>query len=190
MAAATATATAGTGLAGSATAQSAFGGWFDGVSNYDGVQDETGNSEVTIAVGAAGNDGNFAFDPAAVRVDPGTTVVWEWTGKGGSHNVAAEDGAFQSEIVGDQGHTFEQTFDGDGITKYACTPHEAMGMKGAVVVGNASVGGESGGSGDGGAGLSASEYAVGGSVLLALLSPLAFAAVLFGRDPDGDLHGR
>ena len=126
---------AGTGATASVAAQSTFDGWFDDVSNYDGVVDRTGESEVTVEVGASGNGGNFAFGPAAVRVDPGTTVVWEWTGNGGSHNVVADDGSFESEMVGDAGHTFEQTFEQAGVSKYVCTPHETMGMKGAVVVG-------------------------------------------------------
>ncbi|RDI70089.1 halocyanin domain-containing protein [Halopelagius longus] len=109
-------------------------GWFEGVSNYDGVVDKTGTSEVTVAVGASGNNGNYAFDPAAVRVDAGTTVVWEWTGKGASHNVSAEDGTFESEMTDEEGHTFEHTFEEGGTHKYVCTPHKAMGMKGAVVV--------------------------------------------------------
>ncbi len=185
-AAATATAAGTAGLAGSASAQSGLGSWFENVSNYDGVVDKTGNSEVTIEVGATGNQGNFAFGPAAVRVDPGTTVVWKWTGKGGSHNVVAEDGSFESQMTGSSGHTFEQTFDEEGVTKYACTPHKTMGMKGAVVVGSA--GASAGGESSHGISLSADEYAVGGSVLLGLLSPIAFGAVLFGRDPDGDLR--
>ncbi|WP_420028558.1 halocyanin domain-containing protein [Halorussus lipolyticus] len=117
-------------------AGSSFGGWFDNVSNYDGVVDMTGRSEVEIEVGAKGNQGNFAFGPAAVRVDPGTKVVWKWTGKGGSHNVVSETGAFESEMVGDEGHTFSQTFEESGIHKYVCSPHKAMGMKGAVAVGS------------------------------------------------------
>jgi halocyanin-like protein len=111
-----------------------FDGWFDNVSNYDGVVDETGSSEVTVEVGADGNNGAFAFAPAAVKVSEGTTVVWEWTGEGGSHNVAAEDAEFESETVGEEGHTFSHTFDSAGTYKYACTPHKAMGMKGAIVV--------------------------------------------------------
>lgn len=111
-----------------------FGGWFDGVGNFDGVVDETGSSEVTVTVGSSANGGNFGFGPAAVRVDAGTTVVWEWNGEGGSHNVAADDGAFESELVSEEGHTFSHTFEESGTAKYVCTPHESVGMKGAVVV--------------------------------------------------------
>jgi halocyanin-like protein len=111
-----------------------FGGWFEDVSNFDGVVDETGSGEVTVTVGSSANGGNFGFGPAAVRVDTGTTVVWEWNGKGGSHNVAADAGVFESELVSEDGHTFSHTFEETGTVRYACTPHETVGMKGAVVV--------------------------------------------------------
>jgi len=113
--------------------------WFSNTSNADGVVDETGKSEVTVEVGVSGNNGAFAFGPAAVRVDPGTTVVWEWTGEGTPHNVVAEDGSYQSEMISEAGATFSHTFESAGVSKYACVPHKAMGMKGAVVVGDADV---------------------------------------------------
>jgi halocyanin-like protein len=65
--------------------------------------------------------------PAAVRVDPGTTVVWEWTGNGGGHNVVAENGAFESETTSEAGHTFEYTLEESVIVKYACTPTSRWG---------------------------------------------------------------
>ncbi|WP_198662063.1 halocyanin domain-containing protein [Halorussus litoreus] len=169
-----------------------LGSWFEGVSNYDGVVDRTGESEVTVKVGASGNNGNFAFGPAAVRVDPGTTVVWEWTGQGSIHNVSAEDGSFESEQTDEEGFTFEQTFDEAGVTKYVCTPHATMGMRGAVVVGDVEVGGSAsssdGSSSESEGGLASQfttgQLAIGGSILAGLLSPLAFGLVLFKRDPD------
>jgi arsenite oxidase small subunit len=108
--------------------------WFENVSNYDGVVDQTNTDQVTVAVGAEGNGGNFAFDLAAIQVSTGTTVTWEWTGQGGSHNVIADDGSFESELTTQEGFTFEQTFSQPGTTLYYCTPHRGLGMKGAVVV--------------------------------------------------------
>jgi len=113
--------------------------WFDGVSNLDGLVDRTGESEVTITVGAQGNGGAFAFEPPAVRIDPGTTVVWEWSGNGGAHDVAAEDGSFASEVESQSGATFERTVEEAGVVRYACNPHKALGMRGALVVGDVSV---------------------------------------------------
>jgi halocyanin-like protein len=111
-----------------------FDGWLESTSNYDGVADETGASEVTVEVGTEGNSGNNGFSPAAVKVSAGTTVVWEWTGKGSMHNVVAEDGNYESEMTSEAGFTFERTFDETGTSKYYCRPHETMGMKGVVVV--------------------------------------------------------
>jgi len=103
--------------------------------NYDGsLQDETGSDSVSVDVGAEGNGGNFAFEPAAVQVDTGTTVTWVWTGEGGQHNVVDEDGQFESELVGDSGFEFEYTFEEAGTYLYYCDPHRGLGMKGAVVV--------------------------------------------------------
>ncbi|WP_459194117.1 halocyanin domain-containing protein [Halosimplex sp. J119] len=104
-------------------------------SNFDGgVADHTGEDEVTVAVGAEGNTGNYAFDPPAVRIDSGTTVVWEWTGEGEAHNVVHEEGDFESETTPDEGHTFEHDFGESGTYLYYCLPHQSLGMKGAVVV--------------------------------------------------------
>jgi halocyanin-like protein len=111
-----------------------FDGWFDGTTNYSGVVDETGASEVTVTVGAEANGGNFGFAPAAVRVSPGTTVVWKWNGKGSSHNVIEENGEYESELVTSEGHTFSHAFEEAGTSRYYCSPHRTMGMVGAVVV--------------------------------------------------------
>ncbi|MFC6838124.1 halocyanin domain-containing protein [Halomarina ordinaria] len=131
-------------LAGSATAQAGgaavdLAAWFANTEGVAEVTDARGQSRVEVTVGAAGNGGAFAFAPAAVRVDPGTTVVWTWTGDGGSHNVVAKDGAFESEYYQSSGDTFETTLDSTGVTRYACTPHESVGMRGAVVVGDVTV---------------------------------------------------
>ncbi|ELZ91452.1 halocyanin precursor-like protein [Haloferax mucosum ATCC BAA-1512] len=112
-----------------------FDGWFDRTSNYEGVYDMTDKDAVTVAVGVSGNSGAYAFDPAAVRVAPGTTVTWEWTGSGGAHNVVErENDSFQSELTATEGHTFEYTFEDSGEYRYVCVPHETFGMVGAVVV--------------------------------------------------------
>ena len=107
--------------------------WFDDVDNYEGTFDMRGEDEVEVMVGA-GDDG-FDFEPAAIAVSPGTEVVWEWTGEGGAHDVVHADGdAFESDLADEEGHTFEHTFEEDGIYRYVCQPHEAVGMKGAVTV--------------------------------------------------------
>jgi halocyanin-like protein len=93
--------------------------------------DRTGEERVSVAVGA---DGGFSFAPAAVRVDVGTTVVWEWTGVGGSHNVVDRGGAFESGLAAAEGHTFEHEFETTGAYEYVCTPHQTRDMEGTVEV--------------------------------------------------------
>ncbi|SFL05915.1 halocyanin domain-containing protein [Halogranum rubrum] len=117
------------------TGTQTFDGWLDTVDNYDGVVDARGKASVLVEVGTNANGGAFGFGPAAVQVDPGTTVRWVWTGEGGVHNVAAADGSFASELLSEKGETFEYVADTEGVVKYACEPHAAMGMKGVVVVG-------------------------------------------------------
>ncbi|MFC7133867.1 MULTISPECIES: halocyanin domain-containing protein [Salinibaculum] len=104
--------------------------YLSSANNYGSVPDETGSGSVTVEVGA-GN--GLAFGPAAVRISTGTTVTWEWTGQGGTHNVVAEDGSFDSGEYQAAG-TFEHTFDEAGNYNYYCEPHKMSGMKGAVIV--------------------------------------------------------
>jgi halocyanin-like protein len=107
----------------------------DGANLYEGsIEDLTGQDEVTVSVG--GGDG-LAFDPPAIRISSSTTVVWEWTGAGGSHNVASVEGSesdFTSDYYSSEGETFEQSFDNTGIQLYVCEPHATQGMRGAIEV--------------------------------------------------------
>lgn len=127
--------------------------WFDDVPNFEGTVDRTGQEEVTVEVGA-GDDG-LVFEPPAIHVDPGTTVIFQWTGEGGVHNVVEREPEerYESDLVEDAGTTYEVTFESDGISKYVCTPHEGLGMKGAVAVGD----------GEGTPEISEGEFVVGGT---------------------------
>lgn len=104
--------------------------YLSGANNFDGIVDKTGSDSVTVKVGAANG---FAFGPAAIRIETGTTVTWEWTGNGGNHNVVAEDGTFDSGEAVPSG-PFEHTFESSGTYNYFCQPHKMSGMKGSVVV--------------------------------------------------------
>jgi halocyanin-like protein len=105
--------------------------WLSNANNYDGMVARTGQETVTVAVGAV--DG-LSFDPAAVRITTGTEVLWEWTSFGGGHNVAEENGVFESEIQSGEGETFSHTFTDSGQYRYVCTPHQTQGMLGVVEV--------------------------------------------------------
>ncbi|WP_253737421.1 halocyanin domain-containing protein [Halohasta salina] len=178
---ATAAAGAATATAGTAAAQSEMPD-FGEVADVDGgTEDLRGESEVTVEVGASGNGGNLAFAPAGIWVDPGTTVIWEWTGEGGEHNVESTDGPaeFESELTAEAGFTFEFEFTEEyaGITNYQCNPHASLGMLGAVAVGDDVPTVETGG-GDSGGGapqIPDSAKTLGIATFFAMVSTLSFA---------------
>lgn len=146
--------------------------------NVGSYTDARGQDEVTIAVGAG--DG-LAFDSTKVWIDPGTTVTWEWTGNGGKHNVESVKGAaeFESEIVGEEGHTFsvDLTEDNKGITHYQCQPHAQIGMHGGIAVGGdvPTTGGEGGGEAAGVVFVPDAAKALGVATFFAMVAALAFA---------------
>jgi len=122
-------------VAAQASVKPDYGGYLNGANGFNGsTTDLRGQDAVTIEVGAG--DG-YAFSPAAVWVDPGTTITWEWTGNGGKHNVVGESVEFRSgDPVEEEGYTYEQSFDESGIVTYYCDPHQNLGMLGAVAVGD------------------------------------------------------
>ncbi|MFW6434942.1 MAG: halocyanin domain-containing protein [Halovenus sp.] len=121
-----------------------------GANGYEGeVVDNTGQDSVTVIVGA-GDDG-LAFDPPAMQIDSGTTIVWEWSGEGGAHNVIpAEDSEItefgQEETTDEEGYTVEDTLEEEGLGLYLCDPHRSAGMHGGFIVGG---GGDAGGEANG-----------------------------------------
>lgn len=75
---------------------------------------------------------NHCFDPAIVRVEPGTTV--EFVNRDGlGHNIVGYAMGWGRYETLPSGGTMTATFDTPGIHPFACTLHP--GMVGAVVVG-------------------------------------------------------
>lgn len=132
-------------IAGCMTGSSSSGGgpssiedWLSKTNNYDGtIKDQTGTKSVTVEVGPKQNE--YTFAPAAIKISPGTTVTWKWTGVG-NHNVVATDDTFKSGPP-KSGATYEYTFEKSKTYYYYCAPHRSMGMKGAVVVASETNGG-------------------------------------------------
>lgn len=106
---------------------------------WDGeIVDRRGQSTVTVAVGA-GAEG-LAFDPPALHIDTGTTVIWEWTGEGGGHNVVTSENSDitaigEEDIIQQGGATVEDILEDEGVVLYHCEPHREQGMIGAIIVG-------------------------------------------------------
>lgn len=168
-----------------------WGGYLDGANNYDGtgsIQNARGQSEVTVSVGAGEG---LAFGPAGVWVDTDTTVLFEWTGEGGNHNVVGDDNDLDSgTAVGEAGVNYEYTFEESGIYKYYCVPHQGQGMLGAIAVGDdiPTVQPETGGGGTGPV-LPENAKILGLASGFAMTSTLGLAYIFmkYGGDYEGDL---
>lgn len=138
---------------GSAAAQEEQPAWDYSEGVDGGYEDARGQDEVIVEVGAPGNGGDLAFSPAQLWIDPGTTVIWEWTGEGGDHNVVTEEGPadLESPLTDEAGFEweFEFTEEHEGITAYHCEPHISVNMLAEVAVGDdietVEVGGAAGG---------------------------------------------
>lgn len=82
----------------------------------------------------------YYFDPIGLAVEPGTTV--EWTVASGEHSSTAyEDRIPEAAQPWDsgvlaEGETTTVTFEESGTYDYYCTPHQAQGMVGRMVVGD------------------------------------------------------
>ena len=86
----------------------------------------------------AGADGVMVFEPAALKIKKGDTVIFKSVDPG--HNsVSAPNlipsGATPWESI--QGQDFSVTFDTEGVYVYQCTPHLVMAMIGLIQVGEA-----------------------------------------------------
>lgn len=95
-------------------------------------KDARGTNNVTVKVG--GGDQGLSFGSPILRVDPGTTVTFRWTGRGGVHNVNILDSDRKSSLTYEEGTTYEVAFEESGVYRYACDPHRTLGMKGLIIV--------------------------------------------------------
>lgn len=87
------------------------------------------------------------FDPHGLYVEPGTTVRWvlrenvhtttAYHPKNDHHSLRIPDGArpWDSGFVVHPGDHFDVTLTVPGVYDYYCSPHEAAGMVGRIVVG-------------------------------------------------------
>jgi plastocyanin len=86
------------------------------------------------------NISDFAFEPDQLVVKVGETVQWSNITPGTRHTVTAENGAFDSNAVRneglDGGLSFSHVFDQTGTYPYYCTIHTPANptMKGTIVV--------------------------------------------------------
>jgi len=69
---------------------------------------------------------DFNFDPPHIQVKAGDTVTWTQGADGAPHTATADDDAFDSGSLSDEGDTFEFTFEEAGEYPYHCKIHPEM----------------------------------------------------------------
>lgn len=113
---------------------------------------ELGHPESHVEVSMETHDDTHHFIPHVVHVEVDGTV--EWVLESGTHDTVAyhpdneevlpsaaprrmpEDAEpWASELLTEESETYEHTFEVEGVYDYVCTPHEAQGMVGRVIVG-------------------------------------------------------
>jgi len=78
-----------------------------------------------------------AFNPAAITINVGDTVNWDWAGSSNPHSVTSDDGTtFESGGSHSAPFTFSHTFNAAGTFGYHCTVHGSagQGMFGTITV--------------------------------------------------------
>ncbi|ADQ68609.1 plastocyanin (plasmid) [Halogeometricum borinquense DSM 11551] len=156
----------------------------------------------------------LVFEPDAITIAPGDTVVWENVGSIGHSVTAYEDdipegadyfasGGFDSEdaarsaySAGDPesgdiagGESYEHTFETEGTFEYFCIPHETVGMVGSVTVTPGGAAEENGGPAAPQVPDSAKTLAIATTIALTSVVGLTYFFLKYGGDyeiPTGD----
>ncbi|MDX2112787.1 MAG: copper-binding protein [Alphaproteobacteria bacterium] len=103
--------------------------------------------EYTIKEVTDANSGKVYFSPDKLTVQPGDTVTFE-NAQDDMHNVMfvnqpkQVDEMIMSPMMEKKGDKFSYTFTVPGTYQFHCHPHESLGMKGTIIVGQASKPGE------------------------------------------------
>ncbi|WP_135533295.1 plastocyanin/azurin family copper-binding protein [Halostella pelagica] len=138
--------------------------------------------------------GDNVFDPDELYIQPGTTVVFEWTSDG--HNIVVEDQPADAnweghEPIENEGFTYEHTFEVMGEYAYYCKPHASLGMEATITVNesgqNPAASGEGGGEVDPHElGVPFQAHFVGIATILAIFMSLVFSfyVLKYGESPN------
>ena len=95
-----------------------------------GTTKTTNTTAPTNAANNSVNISNYAFSPATITINIGTSV--KWTNKDSvTHTVTSDTGAFTSGNIATNG-TYSYTFNVAGTYQYHCSIHQTM--KGTIIV--------------------------------------------------------
>ena len=86
---------------------------------------------VAQAGGAKVSASNYDFKPKTLTVQKGSKVTWKWVN--GRHSVTFKQGSFD-KVLSKRHSSVSRTFKKAGTFKYFCRFHQALGMRGKIVV--------------------------------------------------------
>ena len=92
--------------------------------------------EIHIKMLDTSDSGPLMFEPGFVKVNPGDTLVFEPTQKGGHSTVSVLVPPGAQPWTGAPDKETRVKLDKEGVYLYACAAHRMMGMVGVVLVGN------------------------------------------------------
>lgn len=109
----------------------------------------TGGQEHLVKMMFDEETGELLFEPARIEIKSGDTVTWVQVDEFNEHNVVSyPDGIpkgadlFEGPLLNEVGQKYSVTFTKAGTYRYHCHPHEALGMRGVVIVDRESLPGE------------------------------------------------
>lgn len=89
--------------------------------------------------------GALSFKPSRLEIHSGDTVRWIQKDGYNDHNVVSypnripkKTETFEGPLLSTVGDSWSHTFDAPGTYEYHCHPHEALGMRGVIIVGRES----------------------------------------------------
>ncbi len=98
-------------------------------------------AEYVVKMKFDGETGLLYFEPIRLEIRAGDTVTWVQDDAVNAHNVMAyPDGIpqgvdpFEAPMLTAVGQKWSYTFTKSGTYRYHCHPHEALGMRGEIIV--------------------------------------------------------
>ena len=93
-----------------------------------------GGTPVDVAMQDIAGSGEYAYSPSEMTFSTGETVTFSLTSETEFHTFEVDDLDIYVEVEAGDTSTYTFTFDKPGTYELICTPHNAQGMIGSIVV--------------------------------------------------------
>ena len=102
--------------------------------NGSSGQGAGGGTPISVAMQDIGGSGEYAYSPSELAFSAGETVTFTLTSETEFHTFEVDDLDIYIEVDAGDTATYTFTFDNAGTYELVCTPHNAQGMIGTIVV--------------------------------------------------------